>query len=363
MDPLALAAVVGLVFAGQRLSQDATPATTGTGALPAPPHQITALDTDLMRDAPGRRADSLGFKPINPEFGRRIGDEYLPPKEAVASLQDLSPQTNRFPFGQPVYDLYNRQNVSNKMNNLQPIERMNVGPGLGVAAKVPAIGGFQQFFRVLPNNVNEEKLVTLPGGKGPAAAIVPQGGTQLGNSGFINGTMTHQAKVSKAWFRPPAQNQGQGQGGRLLAHEGRPDNIKTRKTTNRQETGKRGDALEYGPGQYNVYQHYSELTDKKLPRSTGNRVNPDRPGNAQRMNVRADPMGQVGAATNLRAESVPVPVPHMNGGRFQNYKPAEMYKMNQFKANSNPLANAQNLNMARDVLKGNPLAVPPLAVV
>jgi hypothetical protein len=81
------------------------------------------------------------------------------------------------------------------------------------------------------------------------------------------------------------------------------------------------------------------------------------------MNVRADPQGAVGTATNLRAESVPVPVPHMNGGRFQNYKPAEMWQLNQSKAQANPLADSRNLNMARDVLKSNPLAMPPLSVV
>jgi hypothetical protein len=361
MDPLALAAVVGLVFAGQRFSADALPATTATQA--APPHQITKRDTDLMGDNPGQRADVFGQRPTNPSFGRRIGDDLLPPKEAIKSLQDLSPQANRLPFGQPVYDLYNRQNVSNKMNNLQPIERKNVGPGLGVAANVPAIGGFQQYFRVLPNNVNEEKLVTLPGGKGPSDAIVKQGGTVFGQSGLINGVMSHQAKATKTWTRSPAQNQGQGQGGRLIGFEGRPDQIKTRKTTNRQETGKRGDTLEYGPGQWNVYLPYNGLTDRDLPHSTGNRMNPDREGNAGRMNVRADPQGQGGALTNLRAESVPVPVPHMNGSRFQNYKPAEMWKNNESKMMANPLAAPNVLNTARDVLKSNPIALPSLAAV
>ena len=360
MDPLALMAVVGLVFAGQRFSGDAQPTTTTPQA---PPHQITKLDTDLMGDNPGQRADVFGMRPTNPSFGRRIGDDFLPPKEAVKSLQDLSPQANRMPFGQPVYDLYNRQNVSNKMNNLQPIERKNVGPGLGVGSAVPAIGGFQQYFRVLPNNVNEEKLVTLPGGKGPAAATVKQGGTVFGQTGLINGVMSHQAKATKTWTRDPAQNQGQGQGGRLIAHEGRPDNIKTRKTTNRQETGKRGDTLEYGPGQWGVYLPYNDLTDRQLPHSTGNRVNPDREGNAGRMNVRGDPQGQGGTLTNLRAESVAVPVPHMNGSRFQNYRPAEMWKNNESKMAPNPLATPNALNVARDVLKSNPIALPPLAVV
>lgn len=357
MDPLALAAVVGLVFAGQRFSADSSPATT----IPRkPPHQITRGDL-IQADTNFAQQDSQ--MQVRRGEGRSFQGFEVGAKREVPAFGDLSPQANRFPFGQPVYDLYNRQNITNKMNNLQPIERMNVGPGLGVNPNVPAIGGFQQYFRVLPNNVNEEKLVTLPGGKGPSDAVVKQGGTVLGQGQLISGQMTHQAKVTKAWTRAPAQNQGQGQGGRLLAHEGRPDNIKTRKTTNRQETGQRGDTLEYGPAQWNVYLPYNSLTDRQLPHSTGNRVNPDRAGNAQRMNVRADPQGAVGSMTNLRAESVPVPVPHMNGGRFQNYKPGEYWKLNQSKAQQNPLAAPSNLNVARDQLRANPIALPPLAVV
>jgi hypothetical protein len=358
MDPLALAAVVGLVFAGQRFSADSSPATT----IPAkPPHQITR--GDLIQSG-GNFAQQDAQMQVRRGDGRSFQGFEVGSKREVSSFGDLSPQANRLPFGQPVYDLYNRQNVTNKMNNLQPIERLNVGPGLGVDPNVPAIGGFQQYFRVLPNNVNEEKLVTLPGGKGPSDAFVKQGGTVLGGQGqLINGQMTHQAKTTKAWTRAPAQNQGQGQGGALLAHEGRPDNIKTRKTTNRQETGQRGDTLEFGPGQWNVYLPYNNLTDRELPRSTGNRVNPDRAANAGRMNVRADPQGAVGSMTNMRSESVAVPLPHMNGGRFQNYKPSDYWKLNESKSRPNPLADSRNLNVARDQLGNNPLALPPLAVV
>jgi hypothetical protein len=354
MDTLALAAVVGLVFAGKKLSED-SPATTESRK-PLPP--ITRLETDLASNSRQHLKDFYDVKIMTPELGRRVGDFRLSPKNEVPSLQAFDKEATRSPFGQPVYDLYGRQNVTNKMNNLPPVERIRVGPGLGVGPDVPATGGFQQFFRVLPNNINEERLTTIEGRTGPANPVVKNGG-----AGGI-GSVTHQAKATKAWTREPAQNQGQGQGGRLIAAEGRPDNIKTRKTTNRQETGQRGDTLAYGPAQWGVYLPYSNgLTDRQLPHSTGNRVNPDRAANGGRMNVRADPQGAVGTMTNLRAESVAVPVPHMNGGRFQNYKPADMWKLNQFKTQANPLASAANLNMARDVLKANPIAMPPLSVV
>lgn len=368
MDPLALAAIVGLVFAGQRFS-DSEPAPAPATTVPImTPHQVTRKDTDLASGgAPGMRADAFGLRPINPFFGRRIGDAYLPPKEAVPSLQDYSPMANRYPHGQPVYDLYDRENVTNKMNNLQPVERVHVGPGLGVAPNVPAIGGFQQFFRTLPNNVNEEKLVTLPGGEGPASYFVPSGGVQFAGNGLINGQMSHQAKVTKAWTRPPAQNSGQGQG-IIRAPEGRPDQIKTRKTTIRQETGMRTDGLEMGPGQYAaVYQAYNpDVMDTSLPHSTGNRVNPDRAANGGRMNVRADPQGANGAATRTRAESIPLrPGPmdlHAAGGAGP-YKPPENWNLNNNKSEPNPLASQRNLNIARNQVVNNPLAIPAWATV
>ena len=55
-----------------------------------------------------------------------------------------------------------------RMNNLSPVEKQLVGPGLGVGAHVPAVGGFQQTFRVNPVNVGEYRLTTLPGRAGHA---------------------------------------------------------------------------------------------------------------------------------------------------------------------------------------------------
>lgn len=362
MDPLALAAVVGLVFAGKRLSdQSAEEEEMTARAKSVTTKPITRLQTDLMANPRDHSKDYFDLKIMTPDLGRRVGDWRLQPKNEVPSLQDRAPDAGRFPFGQPVYDLYNRQNVTNKMNNLQPIERMNVGPGLGVGPDVPATGGFHDYFRALPINVNEERLVTLPGGEGPANPVVKNGGTSIGE-------ITHQAKDTKAWYRPPAQNKGEGQGGALIGPEGRPDFIKTRRSTIRHETGKRDDGLENGPGQYNVYQPYASggevcYTDKSLTRASGYREKEDRPGNGQRMNVREDPVVQGGVATTLRSETVPFPVPHMNAGRFQNYQRPEFDKLNEKKGRMNPLSTTASMDIAIQQLEKNPIAQPPLAVV
>ena len=360
MDPLALAAVVGLVFAGKRLS-DGSEEPQGRKPLPTT-RPITRRDVDLAANARDHSKDAFDLRIMTPNLGRRIGDWRLQPKEAVANLQDVSPDANRFPFGQPVYDLTNRQYVTNKMNNLQPIERRRVGPGLGVGSKVDAAGGFHQYFRVLPNNINEERLTTLEGRNGPAAYFVKSGG-----AGGI-GEVTHQAKDTKAWYRAPTQNRGQGQGGAVTGAEGRPEFLKTARSTIRDEQTTRTDTLSMGPAQYNVAQPYAEggggaYTDKALTRVSDNRSNPDRAGNAGGMNVRNDPVNQVGAMTNLRPESKPVPVSHMNGARFQNYLGPEFYRFVEKKGQLNPLASSKCLDVAIQQLEKNPIAHPPLSAV
>lgn len=295
---------------------------------------------------------------MTPELGRRIGDFRLTPKNEVRSLQDRAMNATRSPYGQPVYNLYDRQNITNKINNFPPVERRNVGPGLGVGPEVAATGGFQQFFRVLPNNINEERLSTLPGGEGPPNPVVKNGGA--GGMGDV----THLAKATKTWRRDPAQNSGQGQGGALRGMEGRPEQIKTRRTTIRQETGFRGDTLEYGPGQYNVAQPYDgSLHDKKIPHLSNNRTNPDRAGNPGRMNVREDPKNVVGAMTNIRYESTPFPVQAggVGGGTRlnQTYVPPSYDKFNEVKGNKNPYT--ETLDIAIKQLEKNSFVQEPLS--
>jgi len=361
MDPLALAAVVGLVFAGKRLSESSESSAEARPQAVAAP-SLTRRDVDLMANPRDHSKDYFDLKIMTPDLGRRIGDSRLGPKnEITGSLQDRAPDAGRFPFGQPVYDLYNRQNVTNKMNNLQPIERKNVGPGLGVAADVPAAGGFHDFFRALPNNINEERLTTLEGRNGPANPVVKNGGTVIGE-------ITHQAKDTKAWYRPPAQNQGEGQGGALLGPEGRPDFIKTRRSTIRHETGMRADGLENGPAQYNVAQPYAEggetcYTDKALTRMSGYRENGNRPEGPGRMNVRTDPVNQGGAPSCLRSETTAFPVSAPDGGRFQQYQRPEFDRFNEKKGRMNPLSTNRSMDVAIQQLDKNPIAQPPLSVV
>jgi hypothetical protein len=335
MDPWSVAAIVGLIFAGNKINSVEDPLVT----------QPTAAASVIK----GRRdiEDALETKNMNPQLGRRIGDFRLQPKqEIIGSLQDKSNIVN-FPFGQPVYNLYNRENISNKMNNLNPGgEPVHVGRGLGVCADVPAVGGFQQFFRVLPNNPNEERLIGLPGTNGgPSNPVVKNGGTIIGN-------LTHFPEKNTT-YRTGGPS-GEGQGGSLRGPEARPTFTYTQRPTRRAETG--NTTLE-GPAQYNVYQPYVDTGIKSLPRLTDFRSKPDRAANGQRMNVIGDPLSAGGEVTNLRrdvATDHPGP-PAPLFGTVSQYVQPEFNDLNELKSQRNPFTS--KLNIAKDNLQGNPYQI------
>jgi hypothetical protein len=362
MDPLVMAAVVGLVFAGKTLADGKdtpAPVKSPQPSNTKPRAPLTRRDIDMMADSVGHRADAFDLRNTNPGFGRRINDWRLQPKDAVPNLQDVTPTNSRFPYGQPVYDLYNREYVTNKQNNVSPLETpMTIGPGLGVGPDVLAAGGFQDYFRVLPTNINEERLTTLEGRSGPSNPVVKSGG-----AAYI-GDITHQAAQTKTAYRDPGAYGGGGAQSALVGPEGRPNFLKTKKPTIRGETGLRTDTLSDGPPQYNVAQPYAagdgSYTGLPLTRESGYRTKPDRAANAARMNVRNDPVNQVGSATQLRIESEPVPVGPMaitgsNQGRGT-LPPEFDDPLNEFKSNPNPRASNGFLDIAIQQLEKNPLA-------
>ena len=55
-----------------------------------------------------------------------------------------------------------KQTIKLKTNE-QPFEKIHVGPGISLSTEVPAAGGFQQYTRVMPDNISEYKSNQLPG--------------------------------------------------------------------------------------------------------------------------------------------------------------------------------------------------------
>jgi len=336
MDPWSVAAIVGLVFAGNKLNSQEDPMETRWAK------QTSKVSTN-PRD---HDLDYMDQKNQTPDIGRRIGDFRLQPKNEVPNLQDTAPNV-QFPFGQPVYNLYDRENISNKMNNLNPGgEPINVGRGLGVCADVPATGGFQQFFRVLPNNPNEERLIGLKGNTGgPSNPVVKNGGTVIGDLTHFPNKLTT--------FRTGGPS-GEGQGGVIRGPEGRPTFTYTQRPTKRSETGNQ---VFEGPAQYNVFQPYVDTGIKTLPRITDNRSKGDRAGNGQKMNVRGDPLSAVGEVTNLRRD---LPGDHPGGpgplnGMVQQYVQPIFNDLNELKSTPNPYT--KTLNIGQEALKNNPFKI------
>lgn len=79
------------------------------------------------------------------------------PTNLFKPIHDLS-----FVNGAPNVDNKDRYEVSNKMHNVLPFEQKRVGPGLNVKSDVEFKGGFHQYFRVMPGNVNGYKKNNLP---------------------------------------------------------------------------------------------------------------------------------------------------------------------------------------------------------
>ena len=372
MDPLSLAAIGGLIYAGRCLS-------TKENYEEKVPEQLPFFGNNINTPDQGAAQDQLDI---------RTGAYILPPqsqrqKEAVTNFADISPTSGKFVHGQPVYNLYDRQDTSTRMNNVQPLERQRVGPGLGIDPNVPAFGGYQQLYRVNPNNVGGYKMNTLPGRAGPANPIVKRGA--------VVGELTQErpSRVVETWARrPPVKGRAEGQGGALTGTTGRQNYERTKRQTNRSTTTMRTDGLEYGPAgkfvpglatQDNPTRNKGDLNTQRINdvaapgihsfhggykqdpalttgiRAAVNRGKKDRSGNAGRMNVRMDPVNQNGSitATRISASTTLQGVQGPTTASNQTYVQDKYHKFNAYKGNKD--FRSFDLDLAKRVNANNPL--------
>lgn len=368
-DPLSIAAIFALAFAGKQLSdrrivpQEPPPA----------PHANRQNVTELLNT----RYDMGGVIPATNKFNQM--------KLEHPSFSVIAPMTNV--NGEPVRDFRDRQYISGKMNNLSPSTKELVGPGLGVPAEVPAYGGYQQLYRVNPVNVGDYKLTQLPGRINHAHALNKQPGTV--------GELTHHKPETTAYLPqrlPPQPGRASGQGGNLSGVRVREEYERTKRVTARSTTGYRGDGLGYAPARSTVSalqvvqdptRNKSDLNtgtythvDNAAPgvstwshgyqstpldiRATDRRGQSNRAGNAGRMNVRESAQKTAGRITATRLDQsridgrVGVADP---GRRFQQYAPLGRQNNNVFKGNLDErVVSGGSLDIAHKVLKNNPLA-------
>ena len=383
MDPLSLVALLGIAVAGRQIAS--SDRKEGFASAPLPSRERQQLPHFARNiNTPGQDLTAVTdlytgtYNPENP-----MGGVINPKKEVVATLQDTAPNV-QFPFGQPVYNLYDRQNVSSRMNNLTSVERRFVGPGLGVPANVPAYGGYQQEFRVMPNNVGAYKLTTLPGRSGPAKDFVDRGSERL------NVTQNRPQKTYQLLGgedkRPLERGRAQGQGGMITGMRERESYVKTMRPTVRSETSTRMDGLEFGAPKKIVSEATMHDTPTRNKANFLSRVNdvaapgihsfegayqntqqaillrPVERGNkgytppGGRMNVRGSATQVQGKTTKTRDSlSTVVQGGAGNQGIGQNYDITWKQNNNAFKGNADFRTN--NLGLAVKQLDKNPFAL------
>ena len=371
MDPLSLIALGGIVFAGRTLSN------TERYEEKRQPQPFFARNINTPSD--GGASAQLDI---------RAGQYTLPiqeqkNKKEVESFGVVAQNTGRNPYGQEVHNFYDRMPITTKTNNVQPMEKQYVGPGIGLNPEVPAYGGFQQMYRVMPNNVGEYKLTTLPGRTGPANPVVKNGRSQIGEL-----TQEKPEKTAALWERrPPVKGRGQGQGGSLTGFAGHMNHERTKRQTNRSTTTMRDDGLQYGAAQHVIGSgpvgdrptrnkgdlntqrvndvaapgiasfHGAYTTNKVDLRPALNRGNAGRAGNPGRMNVRGNPGSQGGIITTMRSgayrplQGIAGPTTAAN----QSYVRERYQQVNAYKGNRDP--RTMDLNLAKRVNANNPLNI------
>ena len=359
---MAIAGILGLAYMGKSMNR------TKEEYIPTQHSVLHPIKEDNSEQSYCRITDTYtGEKKVSK------GDLY----QEGNTFADITP--NRYPGGLPSY-LAETSNPyrSGNMQNVAPVEKMLVGPGLNVGPEVPAYGGYQQLFRVKPPNVGAYKLTTLPGRSGPAVDVT--GGRQ-------QETALLQHKIApKTAFLPTRRPPVQGRAHEVTAPEKRGSYKKTQRPTARSENTTRLDGLQYAPAKstvsalqlaqdptrnkgdvynYNGRTHgpapgissfhgaYTEVPNEL--RLAVNRGNQDRAGNAGRMNVKTNNPGNL-TAVRIDNTDTKGRVNPADGGSYQQYvKPLYQDGINTFKGLENPLASSQALSVARRVLATNPL--------
>lgn len=313
---LALAAVVGLAYLGHKMAN-----AENTEVVIAPEKDDSTMKMDDYYDVQQRHISTRSFRH----------------KQEITSLADVTDSGTRTVNGQPVYDLTQREYVSNKMNNLNPNPWNKVGPGIGVGPNVPAYGGYQQLFRVLPVNTNEHRLTQLPGRvQGPPQAPVF---AQESRQNVVKN------KPELIWSR-----KNLGDSAVKGAPPTRPLDVKGIRSTLKDQTL---ESITAAPRTVVDMGHIVTANDPLQRNANGvpRRGKSDREGAPGRMNVRDGPLAMNGMVTSVRIDPENFMVNH--GATKMGYIREGIQEANAFKDQPGP-STLYPLDLAKKQLSENP---------
>lgn len=327
---VAIAALIGLAFAGQQYASDPVDETPDNGE---------KYEYNTTSRIEKEKAD-FNLTDVYDIQQRNVGNNSFTHKQENRNLGDVTNYGSRFTVGAPVWDVSNREFVSNKMNNLNPNPMVRVGPGMGVGPNVPAYGGKHQLFRVLPVNTNEHRLVQLPG-RFLAPPVAPVFSQELPQT------------VQK--HRPEKEYSVMTGGpNRVIktAPPTRPTDVKGMRST-RKDAAVINSELHMGNPRMKLNNGYTIAPTAPLLHTRDNRSNPDRPGNPGGLNVREGPLNAGGMATTVRIDNVKSRVEH--GVAYSaGYARSGIQEANPYKENPIPYS----LDLAKTQLEGNPYNHP-----
>ena len=92
-------------------------------------------------------------------------DEMWMHKRETGPMYSPAEQQTGWVFGTPGFrpDMDRYKTQVWKRHGEKPVESVQVGPGIGIDYSTPAVGGFQQYTRILPNNVSDATSNQLEG--------------------------------------------------------------------------------------------------------------------------------------------------------------------------------------------------------
>jgi len=292
--------------------------------------------SQLLYNAQGTRMGpgyGNGLQITSPENIQKGTGIPLMKKDGIPSFQVTARDSTRNPFYQPSPNLIDRsaELITNVQNNQAPFPKQNVGRGLGVGADVPAAGGFHQDYRILTQNINENRLTAIPGPGSDMSnrgAPIVKGGALAPGYNSAPGIVAP-PDLSKFKLRNiDTPNQGAASGGSYFPPVEDSDFDRSGRSTLKDQTLNTAGGWGLAHSQIPAAQSRGGIVLNDVNR--GN-ANPYVSTGVNQMSY-----ADIGKMTNMTSDNNSIPQGNPDGSKFQQYGPIGAVKMNVFKGNANP---------------------------